>query len=224
MSDELTNFDVLVPSPYSPYAMEILAGSGVVGYRSNGIYLIDYEGNRYGASNLEKFEERLLHAAGRAAERYPTVARLAPAALDAFVKVGEYDYSTKELTLYSNPASLRMLERWLEHEPLPVCRREVYDGWRTVQIHATAIHAPVSVEDADVAGVYDVEIPPLLLADNKAAAAALYRFHCVVPVSMPEDFEFTVRDGGRDLGGADEDVPESAAVLGGAVSKREVVA
>lgn len=37
--------------------------------------LVYYEGNRYHADNLQAFEHRVLAAAGRCVERYPTVAR-----------------------------------------------------------------------------------------------------------------------------------------------------
>lgn len=36
--------------------------------------IIYYEGNLYGASNLESYDERIKCAAGRAYTRYPTVA------------------------------------------------------------------------------------------------------------------------------------------------------
>ena len=54
----------------------IAAGSGVVAKPFGPDFQIDYEGNLYGASNVTTLEQKLLHAAGRSAENYPTIARL----------------------------------------------------------------------------------------------------------------------------------------------------
>lgn len=67
---------VVVPRRGTEPALVIDAGSGVVcadflGER----VLVYFEGNRYGASNLQTFEERVRCAAGRLVQHYPTVAR-----------------------------------------------------------------------------------------------------------------------------------------------------
>ncbi|PKM46905.1 MAG: hypothetical protein CVV05_00375 [Gammaproteobacteria bacterium HGW-Gammaproteobacteria-1] len=215
-------FDVLIPIPYSPYGMMILQGSGVIGRRQGDNYVIDYEGNCYGAESLLSFESRVLRAADRASVNYPTAARMAILAPGAFVKVGEYDYASKALVLFDSAPGLRMLREWLGDEPLPQVRRAASDLWRVVQVHAVAANGDaVSLEDHDVPGVYDVEVPGLLWDDATVATAALRRFHGVVPVADTEALQFTVRDGDRELMPAEEDVAE-VDVCGGAVSKRNV--
>lgn len=69
------------------------AGSGIVGSRTaNGeIVVLYYEGNRYGAVNLFKFEERIVCAAGRLFTRYPTIAMIGLSSEDVqkhFMPVG----------------------------------------------------------------------------------------------------------------------------------------
>jgi len=223
MRDLHTVFDVLIPIPYSPYGLEILEGSGIVGRQRGTSYVIDYEGNCYGAENLRSFEARVFRAAERAAVNYPTVARMAIGQDEAFVKVGEYDHAAGTLVLFDNPTGLRMLQEWLGDEPVPGERRETSDLWRVVQVHAAAAGGEVPPNDRDVPGVYDVEVPCLCWQDGAVAAAALHRFHSVVPVGDMDAFEFAVRDGHRELVPAVEHTAEGG-VIGGAVSKREVAA
>ena len=72
-------FIVLKPKPGTNADRTIVKDSGVVGIGSiEGTppgYLVSYEGNLYGAVNLNKWEERVMHAADRLATGYPTVAR-----------------------------------------------------------------------------------------------------------------------------------------------------
>lgn len=92
-------FEILVPKLTSPYAKTIDPRSAIVGRAGHhGYWIIDYEGNRSGAANLKLFDERLLHAAGRGATRYPTTARLyiRVGELEShFDVVGSYNYETK---------------------------------------------------------------------------------------------------------------------------------
>lgn len=97
---------VYVPRPGSALGESILPGSAVCGrLQDNGRVLIDYEGNRYGSMNMRTFEEKLLHAAGRHIENYPTVARAMVKSAD-LIAVGRYDYETKTLSVDNRDALL----------------------------------------------------------------------------------------------------------------------
>jgi hypothetical protein len=69
--------EVIVYVPTGSAARTIDRGSGVCSCAEadETQLLVDYEGNRYGASNLATFGDRVHIAAGRHRERYPTVAR-----------------------------------------------------------------------------------------------------------------------------------------------------
>lgn len=71
-------------------------------------YTVHYESNRSGASNLNRFVEKCLHAAGRAEARYPTIARSALLEADFHV-VGKFDLLARTITEISDPIAL---ERW----------------------------------------------------------------------------------------------------------------
>lgn len=67
---------VLVPKSESRAALAIDPGSGIVTKTGETPRRIVYfEGNRFGASNLSTFEERVQCAAGRLYTNYPTIAR-----------------------------------------------------------------------------------------------------------------------------------------------------
>lgn len=74
---------ILVPRPEfeQMVAAQIDPGSGIVGFQlsaqSPEQVMVYFEGNRVGASNLMRFEERVNQAYGRMVQRYPTVAVLA---------------------------------------------------------------------------------------------------------------------------------------------------
>jgi hypothetical protein len=108
---------VLVPRSDSRAGLTIDPGSGIVtalqppsGLRRQRIEVY-FEGNRYGAENMRRFEERVLHAAGRLDKHYPTIARGVFLA-DEFVVVGTFtfaeDWRTHQLTI-TDPATL---ETW----------------------------------------------------------------------------------------------------------------
>jgi hypothetical protein len=88
----MTDIDVFLPS--EQLASVIDRGSGVVGTTgAAGRYTLDYEGNRFGASNVVTFADRVSVAAGRHLEKYPTVAR-ASVPLDEVLRVGTFDTET----------------------------------------------------------------------------------------------------------------------------------
>jgi hypothetical protein len=68
-------FLILKPKAGTWADQQIAKGSGIVGV-VNGEYVhVSYEGNLYRCENLEKWEQRVMHAADRLATGYPTVAR-----------------------------------------------------------------------------------------------------------------------------------------------------
>ena len=97
----MTTMFVLVPKTGAGAELVIAKASGIVG-RSlvDGEILVDMEGNLYGASNLQHWCQRVYHAAGRAKENYPTVARGRYPESD-FVQVGVID--TDEWLLHLSP-------------------------------------------------------------------------------------------------------------------------
>jgi len=100
--------------PVNPEALtRIKKGSAIVanGQPRDGLVLAYYEGNLYGADNLHRFEEKLLHAAGRLVEKYPTVA-CSMLEVDQLLKVGTYDYSKQRFQ--AMPETLSALKEWLK--------------------------------------------------------------------------------------------------------------
>lgn len=69
-------------------------GSGIVGTPEGERVTIDFEGNRHGYANIHTFADRVMIAAGRHQERYPTIARLSVEA-GSVVRVGSYDGSRR---------------------------------------------------------------------------------------------------------------------------------
>jgi|GEM_PF-1653403 len=89
------NLSIVIPTNMHPASASIAKGSGIVAdlSRPDGIVVVWYEGNIYGASNLHQFEERITCAAGRAQESYPTVAKIALSRQDyndAFAEIGKF--------------------------------------------------------------------------------------------------------------------------------------
>lgn len=71
-------------------------GPIVASILGKGLVTIDYEGGLY--DNMTSYADKLLHAAGRHVERYPTVARqFVPE--DLVLAVGTYDTETRELVV-----------------------------------------------------------------------------------------------------------------------------
>ena len=93
-SDNPTTMAATVYRLYVPAAGSntgIDDGSAIVGEPEIKRIGVDYEGNRYGASNVQTFEEKVAHAAGRRAARYPTTARASYPA-DSLIEVGSVRY------------------------------------------------------------------------------------------------------------------------------------
>lgn len=106
-------FAIYVPeSDHSNMVLaDIKKGSAIVGEMASScdpLVEIYYEGNLYGAVNLQRFEDRVLCAAGRMRENYPTAAcGMVP---DSTLReVGSFNYDTKVLTIIDQPA----LDAWV---------------------------------------------------------------------------------------------------------------
>jgi hypothetical protein len=92
----LTVATIYVPAKEATRVLGIDPGSGIVGTTElhDGYLTLYYEGNRYNAVNMRRFEERIYHAAGRMFEGYPTIARMSlpvDVAATELVAVGEID-------------------------------------------------------------------------------------------------------------------------------------
>lgn len=112
-----TLFDVYVPvdarrSGIDP-ASAIVVG---VSQRGKPTLLAYFEGNRFGARSMRQFAQRCVHAAGRAAVNYPTIAKsMLPA--DELVRVASFDLERAFITEITDP---ERLQAWLGDEVLPV--------------------------------------------------------------------------------------------------------
>lgn len=105
--------DVFVPAGDHPFTRHIAPRSMIVGERmGNGQHKIYYEGNLYGACNLNTPEEKLAAAWGRMWTRYPTVA-MGIVPNDSIIHVGTYNPATRELTILNQSA----YDRWMSTQP-----------------------------------------------------------------------------------------------------------
>lgn len=105
-------FDVFVPIDRELF--DIRKGSAIVAgasQRGQAHRIVYYEGNIYDCENLRAFDDRCLHATGRAAKRYPTVAKTAVSA-DQLRLVGCYDLAQRKLTVVDEGA----LAQWISKD------------------------------------------------------------------------------------------------------------
>lgn len=109
-------FDLFVPVGTDHHGID--AGSAIVAgvsQRGQQRVMVHFEGNRLGAENMRRYEERCLHAAGRAAVRYPTIAK-ASLPRSELRHVGIFDLQAQCVTdLLDVPA----LHAWLGNEVAP---------------------------------------------------------------------------------------------------------
>lgn len=99
---------IYVPKPEGRAADRVALASAIVGDPSNvhdGRVLCHFEGNLHGAANIVCFADKLLHAAGRLAQRYGTVAQ-GRFRLDELVEVGFYDVERWAVTALTRPELL----------------------------------------------------------------------------------------------------------------------
>lgn len=98
------NLDIYVPT--GPGCEQIAPASGIVGRPEGpGQVLCYYEGNLYGSESMRHFRERLMHAAGRMVQRYPTTARICLPE-SALRPVGVYDAARWTVASVSDPDAL----------------------------------------------------------------------------------------------------------------------
>lgn len=99
------NYKIVVPKSPS----QVDQGSAMVTQLvpdAQGYVIVHFESNRYGASNLDRFVEKLCSAASRHAARYPTIAKQAFHKDDLKV-VGTFNLTGRRITAVSDPASLK---------------------------------------------------------------------------------------------------------------------
>jgi hypothetical protein len=113
--------DILIPKPKNSKRKLIKAGSGIVATdRPDGSTDIYFEGNLYGAENLRSYWGRLLYAAGRLSQKYPTVARLVDKDWsENFDRIGAFDYggASSELQSYPNQSADEVIKKFCRIEP-----------------------------------------------------------------------------------------------------------
>ena len=112
-----SDFSIAVPKAGTSAAHMLLPGSAVViaEPERDGKALCYYEGNEHGACNVRRFLDKAYHAAGRAAERYPTSA-LALFDLADLAVVGSFDADKVPLFDLADPAALHACQAWLGDE------------------------------------------------------------------------------------------------------------
>lgn len=105
--DKNVVLDVYVPADVFT---TIAPKSGIVGSPVHGSdhICIDYEGNLHGAANMQTWDDRVHHAAGRHVSVYPTVARMHVPA-HWLIAVGSYSVRTQRVTVTDAVA----LQAWL---------------------------------------------------------------------------------------------------------------
>lgn len=108
---------IFVPKQSEHGNTSLLPGTAIVGIEvlneEQGVIRGYFEGNKYGASNIESFEDKCLIAAGRGIQRYPTTA------WDVFEiaeleKVGTYDYDNFRANITNKEAVVEW-ENYINH-------------------------------------------------------------------------------------------------------------
>jgi hypothetical protein len=103
---------VYVPQAGHPEVDAIDPGSGIVGLPTDdGRIAIHFEGNRYGAVNMERLADRVAQAAARLRFEYPTVAK-AQVSPESLVAIGRYDGVEGRIELADEDARQEVC-RWL---------------------------------------------------------------------------------------------------------------
>lgn len=114
--------DIIVPRNINEMRDDIVRGSGIVCFKTDGeVQKIYYEGNINGACNLNRFDEKVVVAAGRAVMNYPTVARTICDSNDydaMWIKVGEIDYDPDSKKVFKVSMMPEMMGKLAEWAPL----------------------------------------------------------------------------------------------------------
>lgn len=104
----MSTLTVYIPTDEAAERLGIAPGSAICGSTEGERIRIDYEGDIYGRASMRGYAKRLLHAAGRHVERYPTVARAWVRPEDLII-VGTYDTEREDLHLSEPDALLAWL-------------------------------------------------------------------------------------------------------------------
>lgn len=108
----INDFTLYVPALGSSLSRTLARGSAIVSDANeaprDGLVVIYFEGNIFGAVNLVEYPDRVLNAAGRLRENYPTSA-MQGAYLSDLVAIGTFHYPTRGLLIENRAA----LQEWL---------------------------------------------------------------------------------------------------------------
>lgn len=138
-------FDLWVPRPGTRH--DIAPRSAIVSSsdQSGDRRLVYYEGNLLDAENLRRYAQRVHCAAGRATQRYPTVAKALLSEAD-LMQVGRYDSRSRRITMLTDADALAA---FLDPEPLPTvlssedARRRVARALGSLGVPQQDMHAAV---------------------------------------------------------------------------------
>lgn len=120
-------------------------------------FVVWLESNRYDVENLRRYVERVHHAAGRADQRYPTIAKCYVSGSD-LIQVARYDLTDALLT----PTNLQALKRWLDPEPVERC----------FDLHALEWAEVMRAQGrVNIGNRVAPQVPPLVLARARAYLA-----------------------------------------------------
>jgi len=92
-------------------------GSAIVASKEDNHYILHYEGNVYGAGNLQTFAGKLICAAGRKNTNYPTLAMLSVTAgkfAKDYLVAGTFDYTLCREYLRNRPTTYLSEEECVE--------------------------------------------------------------------------------------------------------------
>lgn len=110
---------IYIPVEGSLLDMTIDPGSGIAGIRRqpSGMLVIYYEGNRFDAINMREGRERVTHAFGRLAVRYPTVAMqgVMPEDENQLIPVGDITWPSV-IEFYSPDTEIKFNEYVARHK------------------------------------------------------------------------------------------------------------
>lgn len=121
--------------PADPAESIIAAGSGIVGTPAHEFMpmlpegdrlTIDYEGDLFGAANIVTYADRVLHAAGRHAAKYPTTARTTLSVED-LTAVGTFDGERVTIKRAAYPA----VAEWIDVPEEELEAQLLIDGGRS---------------------------------------------------------------------------------------------
>ena len=107
MGDEITLY---IPNKDTYLAKHLKKGSALVASGTDlDTITIYYEGNVYNSADMELYEDKVLHAAGRLLQKYPTVAK-SKVSLSDVLCIGVWHVELKTMVIVKE--ALGLLEKW----------------------------------------------------------------------------------------------------------------